>query len=69
MKQLKIFKESGEYVIERVNEFNHSTKRFFITEEGLLEGLQAYQPVISEYDVQVSEELWGTVINFLSSLQ
>jgi hypothetical protein len=69
MKQLKIFKDSGEYVIERINEFNHSTKRSFITEEGLLDGLQAYQSVISEYDVQVSEELWGTVINFLSSLQ
>jgi hypothetical protein len=69
MKQLKIYKESGEYVIERVNEFNHTTKRFFATEEGLLGGLQAYQPVLSEYDIQVSEDLRGTVINYLSSLQ
>jgi hypothetical protein len=66
MKQLHIYKDkkSGEFVIERVNQFNHSFKRCFITEQGLLEGLQAYLPV-DEYQLEVSPELWGMVINYL----
>lgn len=67
MKKLKIYKENGEFVIERVNQFNHATKRLFISEEGLKEGLQSYQMVISEYELEVSEELWAFVIKFLSS--
>lgn len=66
MKQLKVYMESGEYVIERVNEFNHATKRFFITKNALFEGLEVYQEVIDQYDLQVSEDLWATVINFLN---
>lgn len=66
MKTLKVYKENGEYVIERVNEFNHATKRYFITEEGLKEGLDAYLPVISEYEIEISDDLWALVINHLN---
>jgi len=67
MKKLLIYKENGEFVIERVNEFNHSFKRKFISEHGLLEGVQTYQGVISEYELEVSEELWPLIINFFNS--
>jgi hypothetical protein len=67
MKKLLIYKENGEFVIERVNEFNHAFKRNFISEQGFLEGLQSYQQVISEYELEVSEELWSMVLNFLNS--
>lgn len=67
MKKLWIYKENGEFCIERMNQFNHATKRFFISEEGLKEGLQAYQSVIEEYELDVSEELWAFVINFMNS--
>lgn len=72
MKKLLIYKQIGdsemeEYVIERVNEFNHATKRFFISEQGLLEGLKTYKPVMEEYELEVSEDLWAMVINFLNS--
>lgn len=67
MKKLRIYKENEEFVIERVNEFNHATKRKFISENGLLEGLLAYQPVIDEYELEVSDELWALVINYLNS--
>lgn len=67
MKRLLIYKENGEFVIERVNEFNHATKRMFISQEGLLEGLQAYKPVIADYQLEVSEDLWALVINFVNS--
>lgn len=67
MKKLLIYKtENGDFCIERVNEFNHSTKRFFITEEGLKEGLDAYLPVISEYGIEASGDVWALVINHLS---
>ena len=49
--------EDAEYVIERVNEFNHATKRYFITEDGLKEGLDAYKPVLVEYEIEVSDNL------------
>lgn len=65
MKKLLVYKENDEFVIERVNEFNHSTKHYFITEEGLKEGLDAYDPVIHEYALEVSKELWAMVINHL----
>lgn len=61
MKKLKIYRYNGEYVIERVNQFNHSTKRFFITEAGLIEGIEAYLPVIGEYEIEMSEDLQEVV--------
>jgi hypothetical protein len=65
-KTLKIYKENGEFVIERVNEFNHATKRFFITEEGLKEGLDPYvMDGLNAYRLEVSEELWALVVNYL----
>lgn len=66
MKTLKVYKENGEFVIERMDEFNHSIKSNFITEEGLKEGLDAYDTVIDEYDVQVSKDLWTLVIKHLN---
>lgn len=67
MKKLKIYQENGEFVIERVNEFNHATKRLFVTEIGLFEGLQAYKDVMADYELEVSDDLWGKVINFLKT--
>ncbi|WP_299833688.1 hypothetical protein [uncultured Metabacillus sp.] len=67
MKKLLIYKENGEFVMERVNEFNHAVKRHFISEEGLLEGLQSYQQVIAEYELEVIDELWPLVVNFINS--
>ncbi|UTV31694.1 hypothetical protein [Bacillus altitudinis] len=66
MKTLKVYKENGEFVIERVNEFNHAFKRFYITEDGLKEGLDAYQPFIHEYRLEVSQDLWALDINHLN---
>lgn len=64
MKTKKIYKDKDEFVIQRVNQFNHSTKRIFINEQGLIEGLEAYSQFdLSQYDIQVSPELWATVIN------
>lgn len=53
-------------MIERVNEFNHATKRFFATENGLKEGLDAYHHVIDEYKIEASDDVWALVINHLS---
>ena len=66
MKTLKIFKGNGEYHIHRVNQFATVFKRSFITEEGLKEGLDAYHPVIHEYQIEASEDVWSLVINHLS---
>ncbi|MDU1847572.1 MAG: hypothetical protein E6778_18755 [Niallia nealsonii] len=67
MRTLRINKQENEFVIEHVNSFGHGTKRFFITENGLKEGLDAYAPVIGEYELEVSEELWGFVLNYVGS--
>ncbi|MBZ5753448.1 hypothetical protein [Metabacillus rhizolycopersici] len=66
MKKMLIYKENGEFVIERVSEFNHDSKQNFISEQGFLEGLQSYQQVMAEYELEVSDELWSLVINFLN---
>jgi hypothetical protein len=66
MKKLLIYKENGEFVIEKVNEFKDASKQSFISEQGFLEGLQSYQQVIADYELEVSDELWSLVINFLN---
>lgn len=67
MKKLMIFRENDDFVVERVNEFNHGTKRFFASEEALLEGLQDCESIIADYELHIIPELWSTVINFLNS--
>ncbi|MCM3405939.1 hypothetical protein [Cytobacillus oceanisediminis] len=62
MKKLKMYKENGEFVIERVNQFGTSFKRSFITEEGFQEGLDSYNWVIHEYDIEVSDNLRDLVV-------
>ncbi|WP_329812606.1 hypothetical protein, partial [Streptomyces sp. GSL17-113] len=66
MKKLHVYKENEEFVIERINQFDHATKRYFSSEEGLFEGLHNYMDVLHDYQLDVSEELWTTVIPFLS---
>lgn len=68
MKKLKVYEENGEFVLERVNQFGTSFKRSFITEEGLKEGLDSYRPVIHEYEIEASEDVWALVINHLSQV-
>ncbi|WP_087974577.1 hypothetical protein [Oceanobacillus rekensis] len=53
MKKLKIYKGNNEFVIERINEFDHSFKSQYITENGLLEAVEAYRPIIYEYELIV----------------
>nr|WP_173026436.1 hypothetical protein [Aeromonas sp. Ne-1] len=74
MKQLLIYKENGEFVIERVNdhfalsyERQDSFKRRYTTENGFVEGLRSYQPIIKEYDVIVEKELKLIVKNLFGA--
>jgi hypothetical protein len=65
-KTLRIYKKNDEFVLERVNEFNHSTKRFFITEAGLLEALDGYAAdKLEAYRLDVSENLRTLLANHL----
>jgi hypothetical protein len=66
VKTLKVYKENGDFVIERINEFNHATKRLFVTEEGFKEGLDAYQPVIDEYEIEATEDVQELVADCLN---
>ena len=66
MKKIKIYKENGKFVIERVNQFNHSWKRFFITENGLKEGLLSYERVLDEYEIEASGEVFAVIVNSLN---
>lgn len=63
-KTLKIYKEDGDFVIERVNQFNHATKRYFMSEDGLREGLNAYWLDMDDYKLEVNEDL-QTLVNHL----
>jgi hypothetical protein len=67
MKELSIYKENDEFVIERTNEFNHTTKRVFASVDGLFEGLEAYKDIMDQYKLDVSSELWAMVINYIST--
>ena len=54
--------EQGEFVLERINQFDHATKRHFISEQGLIEALESY-PDLSEYEIETDASLWAIVIN------
>lgn len=55
MKKLKIYKENDNFTIERINEFNHSFKNQYITENGLMEAIEAYKPLIDEYELIIEQ--------------
>lgn len=65
MKKLLIYKFDGDFIVEKINEFDHSTKRHFETEEGLSECLSSYKDVLYEYEIKVSEGLRAIVVNYL----
>ncbi|RDU34712.1 hypothetical protein DRW41_22060 [Neobacillus piezotolerans] len=66
VKKLKVYKKDGEFVIERINEFNHSWKKSFVTEEGLKAGLDSYRPVMDEYEIEAADGLFALVANHLN---
>ncbi|NRD80164.1 hypothetical protein HPT25_22775 [Bacillus sp. BRMEA1] len=68
MKKLLIYKEDGEFIIERVNEFGTGFKNHFKTVDGLLGRLDIYQRTnkLEEYQLDVSEDLRANVINLLN---
>lgn len=51
MKKLLMYKENDEFVLEHMNSFGYSIKRYFITEKGLKEELEIYQPVLDQYKI------------------
>ncbi|MFB4473735.1 hypothetical protein ACDI16_12495 [Oceanobacillus caeni] len=66
-KTLKIYKENDDYVMERINEFNHAFKKHY-SKAGLIEALQEYKVLgeLEKYDIQASNDVWALVINALS---
>ena len=64
MNKLRIIKEPSFFILERVNQFNHATRRFITSEAELIETLQAY-PDLSEYEIEVDAELGAVIINAL----
>lgn len=69
MKKLKIYKEDDSFVLERINQFDHATKRYFITENGLLEAFDQYQPVMEEYElfIEQGQDLIGLITRHLAN--
>jgi|GEM_PF-1534431 hypothetical protein len=67
MKQLLLYKENDEFVIERINNGfsieDDSFKRRYTTQISFTEGLRSYQLVLEEYDVITSKELESIVFS------
>jgi hypothetical protein len=64
MKKLKIYEEEDCLILERTNQFNHATKRYFISQEGLVEALNEY-PTLSEYEIECEHRLWAVIVQAL----
>lgn len=69
VKTLSVYRSSEGIIVERKNEFGTRFKSVFETTEAMLECLNGYKLVgnIDQYELEVSEEFWATVINFLST--
>lgn len=66
-KKLKVYKENNMFVLERINQFNHATKRNYETESGLKLAIQSYKSVLDEYEIETTKETQALVINYLGS--
>ena len=67
-KTLNIYLEDDLYVIERINEFDHSVIHKY-SEEALFEALREYRCVIDQYNINYQEGLPNSqkIIAFLLS--
>lgn len=62
-------KQTGNYIIERVNQFNHATKREFETTEDFKQALDDYKNtgVLDEHELVITDKnLYALVINHLA---
>lgn len=68
MKLLSVYRTSEGIIVERKNEFGTKFKSVFETTDAMLEHLDVYKSTgkITEYELNVSNEFWGLVINHLS---
>lgn len=52
---LKVYVQDNDFVVERINPFNHSTKHKYISEDGLREGIEMYKSIADELDLLVQQ--------------
>lgn len=69
MKFLSVFRTDEGIIVERKNEFGTRFKKVFETVESMLEYIDTYKQTgkIDEYELNISNEFWAMVINFLST--
>lgn len=69
MKILSIYRTAEGIIVERRNEFGTKFEKAFETVEGMLEYLDTYKQtgVIDQYQLNISNEFWSTVIKFINT--
>lgn len=69
MKTLSVFRTEEGIIVERKNEFGTIFKSIFETTTGMLENLEVYKNTgkLDEYELDVSNEFWAIVINFINT--
>lgn len=67
MRTLKLYKEDDEFVVETINEFNHSWKHRYVTVKGLFDHLDSCAFAIRDWDIEASKELFASVVKHLSA--
>lgn len=69
--KLRIYEEKNQFVIERINQFNHSSKQFFDTDEEVKEALTHYvtSSELEKYDIEIEDnKIWSLVVNHLTKV-
>jgi hypothetical protein len=69
VKILSVYRTDEGIIVDRKNEFGTSFEKAFDTVEGMLEYLDTYKQTgkIDEYQLNISNEFWSTVINFINT--
>lgn len=55
MSQLIVYLESDEFIVKHIDEFNESTTKKFLSEDGLHEGIKAYQLIADQLDLKIQQ--------------
>ena len=65
--KIKIEKEGEQYILTRINAYNHATKRFCETKEELIELLETY-PNLHDYEFEVDQPLWNVILKAIEKV-
>lgn len=67
MQIMSIYKNDEFFIVEiKSDSSTHKVRKEFESEDQFIQYLEEIKPIMSDCEIEVSEQLWAPVINFLN---